>query len=139
MSTAAFSKINQFILNLGEGVINLNTDDLRVYLSDTAPNVATSKVKADVPEIAIGNGYNGPISIGNSYSQAGGVGSLASVASISITAAGGSIGPFRYLVLYDNSVGSLPLIAFWDYGSELTLINGTTLPIVFGANVLQLS
>ena len=44
------------------------------------------------------------------------------------TASGGSIGSFRYAVLYNDSatssVGAKPLIGWWDYGTSVTLADG---------------
>lgn len=132
---ASFVKFNQFVQDLGDGVHNLNSDVLAIYLSDTAPNVSTAKVKADVPEISLGHGYTGPIPIMNSYSQSLGIASLFSAPSVTVTASGGSVGPFRYIVLYNSTASGGPLISYWDYGSELTLLSGSTLTANFGANV----
>ena len=52
---------------------------------------------------------------------------------IVFTAAGGSIGPLRYAVLYNDSPTSpaKPLIAWWDYGSSITLNDQETLTVDF--------
>ena len=59
--------------------------------------------------------------------------------SASIRAAGGSIGPVRYAVLYNATSGGL--IGFWDYGSAITLNTGETLTVDFddAAGVLTLA
>ena len=53
---AAFQKFNDFAEQLGLKQHNLDTDTLKVLLTNTAP-VATNTVKADLTEIAAGNGY----------------------------------------------------------------------------------
>jgi hypothetical protein len=133
---AAFQTFQSFFLKLGTKIINLDTDALKIYLSDDAPNVAADTVKADVVEIANVNGYAGPIDINAAYALSGGIGVLTSDASETVTAAGGAVGPFRYVVLYDSTVAGGPLIGFWDYGAELTLNDTQTLTVQFGASVM---
>jgi len=135
---AAFTKFYQFVQDLGDGVHDLNVDTIAIYLSDSAPNVSTNKVKANVPEIATGNGYAGPINIHNAYSQTGGVGTMTGDASETITASGGSIATFRYIVLYNSSKAGGPLIAYWDYGSEVTLASGNTFTVNFDPAILTI-
>ena len=45
------------------------------------------------------------------------------------TAAGGSIGPFEYAVLYNSTSATQPLIGWWDYGLPITLTNGNTFTV----------
>lgn len=130
---ATFNKFNSFVANLGLKVYNLNTDTLKVMLTDTAP-AATNTVKADITEISAGNGYTaGGTAVGsNAYSQTAGVAKLTGN-DVVFTASGGSIGPFRYAVLYDDTATNDELIGWWDYGSSVTLTAGGTLTVDFSA------
>lgn len=136
---ASFVKFNQFIADLGLKVHDLDADAIKVYLSNTAPNVATMAVKGDLAEIATGNGYTGPLDIAAAYSQAGGVGTLTGTDQV-ITAVG-PVGPFRYAVLFnDTPVTPLkPLIGYWDYGSPISLAAGASFTIDFGVSVLTVT
>ena len=53
---AAFNKFNKFVEHLAEKVHNLESDTLKVLLTNTTP-LATNAVKADLTEISAGNGY----------------------------------------------------------------------------------
>ena len=47
-----------------------------------------------------------------------------------ITASGGTIGPFRYVALFNQTAVSDPLIGWWDYGvGGLTLADGETFSV----------
>ena len=52
-----------------------------------------------------------------------------------LTAAGGSIGPFRYAVLYNDTPATplKPLLGAYDYGSAITLADGQQFVIDFNA------
>lgn len=129
---AAFNKFNQFTDDLAKGVHNLATGALKVMLTNAAP-AATNTVKANLTEIGAGNGYAaGGSATTGSLSNAGGVEKLICT-DVTITASGGSIGPFRYAVLYNDTptAPADPLIAWWDYGSSLTLNVGESILIDF--------
>lgn len=130
---AAYNKFNAFVEDLAEKVHNLGSDTLKVMLTNTAP-VAANSVKADIIEIAAGNGYaaGGNTPAISSSAQVAGVYKLV-LADTVFTAAGGSIGPFRYAVLYNSTPGAGPLIAWLDYGSAITLLTGETLTVDFDA------
>ncbi|MDR7034485.1 hypothetical protein [Mesorhizobium sp. BE184] len=140
---ASFVKFNAFVENVAEKVHNLGADTLKVMLTNTAPSAANA-VKADLTEIAAGNGYTagGAAATISSSAQASGVYKLV-LADVVITASGGSIGPFRYAVLYNDTPTSPadPLIGYWDYGSSLTLANGESLTVDFDptTGVLQIT
>ena len=111
--------------------MNLGADTLKIMLTNTAPT-ATNSVKADITEISAGNGYaaGGTAVTITSSAQSGGTYKLVGN-DVVFTASGGSIGPFRYAVLYDDTPTSPadPLIGWWDYGSAVTLNNGETLTV----------
>lgn len=116
-----FSIFNSFKEAISEKVHNLSSDTLKYMLTNTAP-VLTNTVKANITEISAGFGYTagGATVTVSSSSQSGGTYSLV-VNSASFTAAGGSIGPFRYIVLYNDTATNDELIGYLDYGTSYTL------------------
>lgn len=143
MPASAFYKFNVFVLGLGTGVYELQAagQTLKVYLSNATPSASADTIKADLAEIAAGNGYTaGGEDVQNDYTEAAGVATLTG-SSVAITGAGGSIGPFRYAVLYVDDAGPPvnPLIGWWDYGSEVPINDGQTLNITIGASILTVT
>ncbi len=141
---AAFNKFQAFVENVAEGVHNLGSNTLKVMLTNSAP-LATNSVKADLTEIGAGNGYTAggnPATISSS-TQSSGTYKLVLADPATWTASGGSIGPFRYAVLYNDTPSSPadPLIGWWDYGSSITLAAGETFTVDFDptAGVLTLA
>jgi hypothetical protein len=138
---ATFTKFDVFTENLAEGVHDLGADTLKIMLTNSAPLV-TNTVKANLTEITPGNGYTagGATVTITASSQTSGVYSLVGN-DVVFTASGGSVGPFRYAVLYNDTPTSPadPLIAFWDYGSSVTLASGETLTVDFGSNILTVT
>ncbi len=128
---AAFNKFNSFVEALAEKVHNLGSDTLKVYLSNTAP-VATNTVKADIAEISAGNGYTtgGNTASVTSSSQTSGTYKLV-LGDPATWTASGSVGPFRYAILYNDTATNDELIGWWDYGSSITLASGETFKVDF--------
>ena len=123
---ATYQKFHPFTEHLAEGAHDLAADTLRVMLTNTAP-ADSNALKSDIAEIAAGAGYpaGGIQAVVSSSGQTGGIYKLV-LADVVITASGGSVGPFRYAVLYNDSATTplKPLIARWDYGSSITLLDG---------------
>lgn len=135
---ASFVKYECFSETLSEKAHNLDTDVLKIALTNTAPNVATHATLADITEISAGNGYTaGGADTTNSTSRASGTTSIVGV-DVVWTASGGTIGPFRYVVLY-NDTTSDNLIGYWDYGSAVTLQIGETFTADFGASMFTVA
>ena len=133
---ASFTKFQQFAYDLCLKVHNLGSDTINCGLSNTAPTAASNKVWADITEISAGNGYSaGGASAGVTNTQSGGTFTLTGTA-IVWTASGGSIGPFRYVVIYNTSTSpnTKPLIGYWDYGSALTLNTGDSFTVEFNGS-----
>ncbi|MGM4992703.1 hypothetical protein [Tardiphaga sp. 841_E9_N1_2] len=128
---ATYTKFNQFVEDLCKKVHNVNSDTLKIMLTNTAP-VATNAVKTDITEITAGNGYaaGGTQAVFSSGAQASGTFKLV-VADVTFTGSGGSFGPFRYAVLYNDTPTSPadPLIAYWDYGTSITITNGNSFTV----------
>ena len=132
---ASYNKFNVFVEDVMKKVHDLfgTNDLLKIALSNTGP-VATNAVFANITELGAGNGYtaggedtqNGGARISGTFTLTG--------TKVVWTAAGGSIGPFQYVVLYNDTPSSPvdPLIAWWDHGSAVTLgTDGETFTVKF--------
>jgi hypothetical protein len=132
---ATFNKFNSFVEDLSEKVHNLGADTLKVMLTNSAP-IASNTIKANLTEISAGNGYTagGNTPSITSSAQTSGTYKLV-LADTVFTASGGSIGPFRYVTLYNDTPTSPadPLIGWYDYGSSITLLDGETFTVDFDA------
>jgi hypothetical protein len=128
---ASYNKINQFVEDLNKKVHNMASDSLKWVLTNVAP-VATNALYSDLTEISGGNGYTtGGIAptITSATQSSGTLKEI--IADLTITASGGSIGPFRYAVLVNTTPTSplKPLVCWYDYGSSITLASGESFTI----------
>jgi hypothetical protein len=131
---ATFNKYNCFVENLAEKVHNLQSDTLKVALTNTAPTAADTVWNTTVyPAPVAANGYTagGNSLTVSSSSQTSGTYKLV-IADTVFTATSGGIGPFRYVVLY-NSTASGAVIGYYDYGSSITLADTETFTVDFDA------
>ncbi len=140
---ATFNKFDQFVEDLAKKVHNLATDQLKIALTNTAP-VAGNSVYADLTSPLATTNLSGatPYNVTTtSCEQTSGVLKLILV-DLVLTATG-AVGPFRYVVLYNDTPTSPadPLIGWWDYASSISLANGETFTVDFSAanGVLQLA
>lgn len=143
MPSSSFTKFEVFAEHLANKVHDLfgtggsTADVVRFYLTNATPNAATHTVKADIAEIATGNGYTGAVAVDNIGTRSGGTVSIA-VTDKTITASGGPIGPFRYAIVYNDTPTSPadPLMGSYDYGSAITLADGDSFVLDFSATLL---
>lgn len=131
---ATYTKFQTTVENLAEKVFNLGSDQLKVALTNSAP-LNTYNQLSQVTEISYTNLSSRNITT-NSSAQTSGTYKLV-VADLVLTSSGGTTGPFRYIVVYDDTAASDQLIAYFDYGSALTLNDSDTLTLDFdGTNGL---
>ena len=129
---ASYNKFNDFSEQLVEGVHDFGANTFKVALSNSAP-IASNTVLADITQISGTNGYTtGGTATTIAVSETGGTTTVTGT-EVVFTASGGSVGPFRYVVLYNDSATSPldALVAWWDYGSSSTLADGETFTVKF--------
>jgi hypothetical protein len=131
---ATYTKFNVFLEDQFEGVHDWDANTFKVMLTNTAP-AATNSIKADITEIAAGNGYAaGGTATSITTSRSSGTFKVTG-SDVVFTASGGAIGPFRYAVLYNDTptAPADPLVASWDYGSSVTINSGENFTVDFDA------
>jgi hypothetical protein len=140
---AAFNKYHDFTRATLAGVHVFGTHTFKAAFTNTAPNNTHTEL-AQITQIGTGGGYTGGAGGGLTLDGVS-LTTAAGVAKVSVTdevfTATGSVGPFRYVVLYNDTATGDPLIGWYDYGSSITLATDESLTIDFdGANgVLQLT
>lgn len=128
---ATYNKFQNFSEELVKGNQNFATDTYKVYLTNATPSASADSVKADLAEISGGNGYtSGGATTTIAVSETGGTTTVTGT-EVSWTASGGTIGPFQYAVLYNDTSASDDLVAWWDYGSAVTLAIGESFTVRF--------
>ena len=130
---ADFNKFQSFVEAVAEKVHNLGADAITVALCDAdhAP-VNTNTVLANLTQISYTN-CSARVPGHGTSAQTSGTYKLV-LNDLTLTASG-DVGPFRYVVLYNDTASNDELIGWYDYGSEITLHNGETFEIDFdGSN-----
>ena len=144
MAAGDFIKFNKFLEQLAEKAYNLGSDSLYFALTNTAPTAATDTgfLPGTLhPPPAAANGYTtgGHAATVDSSSESGGTYTLACTTPVVITATAGGIGPFRYVILYDDTATSDELIGYYDYGSSITLAVDETFTITPSVSLLTIT
>lgn len=124
---------HEAMLNIGNGLIDLDSHSFKAVLSNVAPVQATGSLLADITQIANGNGYTtgGVTLTGVTYTESGaGTGIWVwTAADFLWTASSGSIADFRYVAIYDSTAAGSPLMLYLDYGATLTITSGNTFTV----------
>jgi len=126
---ATYTKFLSFTEAVAEKVHNLGSDTLTVALTNTLP-VNTNTVLANITQISYTNCSTRAITTTSSTQTAGTY--KLTLTDLTLTATG-AVGPFRYVVIYNDTATNDELISFFDYGSALTLASGDTFVLDFDA------
>lgn len=132
---AVYNKFQSFVEALAEKKHNLGSDTLKVAISNSAPAAGNSQL-SDITEITYTNLSTRVLTTASSSQTSG---TYALVINDLVLTASGAVGPFRYIVIYNDTASNDELIAWFDYGSSISLANGETLTLDFGANLLTLT
>jgi hypothetical protein len=132
---ATFNKILDYVEQVNKGVHIWSSHTFKALLTNSAP-VNTNTIAANLTDISAGNGYTaGGMTLDTvTLSEASGTAKV-TIADEVLTASGGSIGPFRYVAIYNDTATSPAdaLVCWYDYGSAITLASGETLTLDFDA------
>jgi len=130
---ATYNKFNSFVEALAEKVHNLGSDTLTVALTDVAPT-ASNTVLANITQISYTNLSSRVITTSSSAQSSG---TYKLVLDDLVLTASGTVPQFRYVVIYNDTATNDELIAWFDYGSEINMLNTDTLTLDFdGTNGL---
>jgi len=130
MPTASYVKYTAAIEPLLEG-INAGTDTWKIALAATV-NVADTTFTAGTTDLATGGGYTagGNTASITSAAQTAGTYKLV-LASPTVWTGTGAGFTFRYAILWDATTNTP--VAYWDYGSSVTVASGDTVTVTLDA------
>jgi len=132
---ATYNKFNSFVEYLMNKEMDLfgTAETINAYYSNATPSATADFTKADLAEITNQNGYTAPVDTQNDSTRTTTTVTLTGV-SFTTTASSGTVGPFQYVVIYDDTPTAPNadiLIAWWDYASALTLQDGESFSVKF--------
>jgi hypothetical protein len=135
---ASYVKFQSFVEAICEKKHDLSSDAITVALcaAANAPSASDDAVLADLTTASTANLDDVTPTISSSSQTAGTYKVV--LADLTMTASG-AVGPFRYVVLYNDTAASDELICYWDYGSEVTLASGDTFKLDFGTELFSLT
>ena len=139
MPTCSYNKFRAWNENMVE-VANCGTDQFIVALCATAnAPVNTNSVLADLTTVSYTNLSTRSLTTSSS-SQSAGVYSLV-IADLTLTASGGTVASFQYIVIYDDTPTSPadPLVCWYDYGSAVSLQDAESLLLDFGSSLFTVT
>lgn len=131
---ATYNKFESWVEYMVEGA-NCGSDTFKVAFTAAAnaPSSSADSVIADITPVDTTNLDTITLTT-TTATESGGTYTL-DFSNLTMTASG-AVGPFRYVVIYDDTVTGDPLVAWFDYGSEITMQNGDTFTLTFNASGL---
>lgn len=135
---ATFTLFDEFIYNVLNGAVDLDSHTFKAVLSNTAPTADTHDELADITQITQQFGYlTGGVTLASVTLTETGAGTGIwqwTAADFSWTASGGAFGPFRYVVIYSDTSTGDKLVGMLDYGSSISITDGNSFTVDIGAN-----
>lgn len=128
---ATFTKSLNFTYDLGTETHNFTADTLTLALTNTTPNTAWDEL-SDLTQVSYTNLSSRTLTT-TSWTTSSGVAKLV-IADKTLTASGGSVGPFRYIYVYNDSSTNDRLIGYLDIGQSITLNSGQSFVVDFDAS-----
>lgn len=135
---ATYTKFQQFVEDLAHGVHNFDSDTIKVALSSAgnAPSASDDAVLTDITTIAAPAVDSVTLTKSSSGQTSG---TYKYIPNDLTMTANGAVGPFQYVIIYNDTAANDPLICFFDYGSEVTLASGDTFKLDFGTELFSLA
>lgn len=131
---ATFNKIQDYVEQVNKAVHNWSSHTFKAMLTNSAP-VATNTIAANLTDISAGNGYSAGGMTLDTVTLSETTGTAKVTIADEVLTASGTIGPFRYIAIYNDTATSPAdaLVCWYDYGSSISLANGETFTIDFDA------
>jgi hypothetical protein len=135
---ATYNKFQCFVEDLAEKKHNLASDTLKVAFSNAsnAPSASLDKKLADITTIASPAVDSVTLTVSSSGLDSG-VYKL--VLEDKTLTASADVGPFQYVIIYNDDATNKELICWYDYGTEVTLASGDTFTLDFGDELFSLA
>ena len=135
---ATYTKFQCFVKDLAHGVHNFDSDTIKVALSNAsnAPSASAHVKLADITTVSTAN-LDGVTLTKSSSGQTSGT--YKYVPNDLTMTATGAVGPFRYVIIYNDTAANDELICYFDYGSEVTLAKDDTFKLDFGDQLFSLA
>lgn len=135
---AAYNKHQDYVEQLSKAVHNWSAHTFKEVFCNTAP-LATNTVLADLTQISAAGGYTagagGGLTLDTvTLTETTGTAKV-TIADEVFTATGASVGPLRYIDIYNDTATSPAdaLVCWFDYGSSITLADTETFTTDFDA------
>ena len=129
---AEYKKINSFSEAIAEGKHNFESNTLKVALMNTAPQATDTKLSELTDPIT--SGMDTMTLVKTSSGQTAGTYKYIP-ADLTMTATG-AVGPFRYVVVYDDTSTDDLLVCYCDRGASISREIGETLELDFQGGAL---
>jgi len=129
---------HNFLAELGKGTVDFDNDTLKVILvtSTYTPDADHALIgDVDTNELSTGNGYTaGGVTVAGSVTDSdANDNAMYDIVDPSWTASGGSIGPCRYAILWDDTHASDIVVYLFDMTTDRTAEDGADFTITIDA------